>query len=77
MPANALGEARDVIARLAQRTGIELTTDELLESPHIFIGTIDALEQKLIRTREELAISSFIVEVVGELDPLVERLAGR
>ena len=74
---NAIGEARDVIARLAQRTGIELTTDELLESPHIFIGTIDALEQKLIRTREELGISSFMVGVVGELDPLVERLAGR
>jgi len=74
---DALGEAREVVARVAQRTGIELTTDELLESPHVFIGTIDALEQKLIRVREELGISSFMVGVVGELDPLVERLAGR
>jgi probable F420-dependent oxidoreductase len=74
---NALAEARDVVAAVAGRTGIELTTDELLESPHIFIGTIDALEQKLIRVREELGISSFMVGTTGPLDPLVERLAGR
>ncbi|HEY2917023.1 MAG TPA: TIGR03621 family F420-dependent LLM class oxidoreductase [Candidatus Limnocylindrales bacterium] len=74
---HALAEARDVVAAVAERTGIELTTDELLDSPHIFIGTIDALEQKLIRVREELGISSFMVGTVGPLDPLVERLAGR
>jgi hypothetical protein len=74
---NALAEARDVVAAVADRTGIELTTDELLESPHIFIGTIDALEQKLVRIREELGISSFMVGTTGPLDPLVERLAGR
>jgi probable F420-dependent oxidoreductase len=74
---HALAEARDTVAAIAQRTGVELTTEELLESPHIFIGTIDELERKLIRVREQLGISSFMVGTVGELDALVERLAGR
>ena len=79
----ATSEARDVVAAIAGRTGVELTVEELLESPHIFIGTIDELERKLVRVREELGISSFMVgvagtaEAAGPLDPLVERLAGR
>src|SRR4051794_2783763 len=74
---HAMAEARDAVAAIAQRTGVELTPEELLDSPHIFIGTIDELERKLIRVREELGISSFMVGTMGELDPLVERLAGR
>jgi probable F420-dependent oxidoreductase len=74
---NALAEAREVVARVEQRTGISISPEALLESPHIFIGTIDALEQKLVRVREELGISSFMVGTVGELDSLVERLSGR
>jgi probable F420-dependent oxidoreductase len=80
---HARAEAKDVIASLAARTGVELTIDELLESPHVFIGSIDELERKLIRIREQLGISSFMVgfmgtaEKPGQLDPLVERLAGR
>jgi probable F420-dependent oxidoreductase len=74
---DALAEAREVVARVEQRTGVAITPEELLESPHMFIGTIDALEQKLVRVREELGISSFMVGTMGELDPLVERLAGR
>lgn len=80
---HARSEAKDVVAATAQRTGVELTVEELLESPHVFIGSIDELEQKLIRLREQLGISSFMVGVLGTadapgvLDPLVERLAGR
>jgi hypothetical protein len=80
---HARAEARDAVAEIAQRTGVELTVDELLESPHIFIGSINELEQKLIRVRDQLGISSFMVGVMGsaeeagQLDPLVERLAGR
>jgi probable F420-dependent oxidoreductase len=74
---HALAEARDVVAAIAQRTGVELTPEDLLESPHIFIGTIDELERKLVRVREELGISSFMFGTMGELDALVERLAGR
>ena len=80
---HARAEAKDVVAAIATRTGVELTVDELLESPHIFIGSIDELERKLIGLREQLGISSFMVgtlgtaDVPGVLDPLVERLAGR
>jgi len=80
---HARSEAKDVVAAVAKRSGVELTVDELLESPHTFIGSIDELEQKLIRVREQLGISSFMVGVMGsaeeagQLDPLVERLAGR
>jgi probable F420-dependent oxidoreductase len=74
---HALAEAREVISAVSGRTGIELTEDELLESPHIFIGSIDELEQKLIRVRQQLGISSFMVGEMGPLDALVERLAGR
>jgi probable F420-dependent oxidoreductase len=74
---HAAAEAKDVVAAIGQRTGVELTTEELLESPHIFIGTIDELEAKLVRNRERLGISSYMVGEPGPLDPLVERLAGR
>jgi len=73
----ALAEARDVVAAIHDRTGIELSPEELLESPHIFIGTIGTLEAKLLGLREQLGISSFMVGPMGDLDPLVERLAGR
>lgn len=74
---HALAEAKAVVTAVHERTGVELTTEELLDSPHIFIGTIDELEAKLLRTRERLGISSFMVGAMGPLDPLVERLAGR
>jgi probable F420-dependent oxidoreductase len=80
---HARAEARDAVAAIAQRTGVELTVDELLQSPHIFIGSIDELEQKLLRLREQLGISSFMVGGMGSeeepapIDALVERLAGR
>jgi probable F420-dependent oxidoreductase len=80
---HAVAEAKDAVAAIGQRTGVELTIDELLESPHIFIGSIDELEQKLIRVRDQLGISSFMLGVMGSdeepaaIEPLVERLAGR
>ena len=58
------------------RTGVELTVDEVLESPHLFIGSIDGLVEKFRMLRERLGISSFMVGDVDELAPVVERLAG-
>ena len=73
---NAFGEARDAAAFLAGRTEVDLTPEEILDSPHIFIGSIDSLAEKLVRHREQLGISSIFVGELGPLDPLVERLAG-
>ncbi len=69
-------EVGEVIASLKQRTGVELTRTEVLESPHIFIGSAGHLAEKFQRLREELGISSFLLGDVGELEPVLERLAG-
>jgi probable F420-dependent oxidoreductase len=73
---DARAEAGKVIDHLRTRTGIELTQDEVLESPHLFIGSIDGLVAKLIGLRERFGISSVMVGEIDELAPLVERLAG-
>ncbi|MCI0582158.1 MAG: TIGR03621 family F420-dependent LLM class oxidoreductase [Chloroflexi bacterium] len=72
----ALAEAKDLAAHLAGRTPVDVSADELLESPHIFIGSLAALEAKFIRQREELGINSIMVGDLGPLDSIVERLAG-
>jgi probable F420-dependent oxidoreductase len=70
------GEARKVIDRMKEKTGVELTEDEVIASPHIFIGSIDRFVEKFQELRERLGISSFMVGSLDELDPVVERLAG-
>ncbi len=69
-------EAASVIEYLAGRTGIELTETEVLDSPHLFIGSIDMLVEKFQSLRERLGISSITVGGVDDLTPVVERLAG-
>ena len=71
------GEARRVIDSLKERTGVELTEAEVLDSPHLFIGSIDHLVEKFEGLRERLGISSFMLGEIDELTPIVERLAGK
>jgi probable F420-dependent oxidoreductase len=76
---NARAEATGRADRLRQMTGVEITPDEVLESPHMFIGTVDQLTEKLLMLRERLGISSFMLGDLTGLDalaPVVERLAG-
>jgi probable F420-dependent oxidoreductase len=70
-------EARRVADLLATRSGEQLTEDEVLASPHLFIGSVAGFEEKFRRLRDELGISSIMVGVPGPLDPVVERLAGQ
>jgi probable F420-dependent oxidoreductase len=72
----ARAEAAMVADRMRQRTGVELTVDEVLESPHIFIGSIDGFVEKFRMLRERLGVSSIHVGGIDELAPVVERLAG-
>jgi probable F420-dependent oxidoreductase len=72
---DARGEARRAAAVLRQR-GVELTEDEVLASPYLYIGSQEGLAEKFVALREELGISSFMVGEPGPLDDLVERLAG-
>jgi probable F420-dependent oxidoreductase len=68
--------AREVQASILERTGVELPTDDIVDSPHLFIGPIDHLVEKFRRLRDELGISSIMVGEIDELAPVVERLAG-
>lgn len=73
---HALSEARELSDRLEARSGVRVTAEDLLDSPHIFIGSIDAFVAKFRRLRDELGVSSIMVGEVEELAPVVERLAG-
>jgi probable F420-dependent oxidoreductase len=74
---NARAVARERADRMRQSTGMELTVDEILESPHIFIGSAEGLTQKCIELRERFGISSFMLGDIDEAAPIVENLAGR
>jgi len=70
--------AAALLVDLDQREPSGLTVDALLDSPHVFIGTVDALVEKFTRLRDELGISN--VMIGNDLEgfaPVVERLAGR
>ena len=64
-PASVTNEPRkaaeELLARLNEREPSGLTVDELLDSPHVFIGTVDQLVAKFTRLREELGISNVMV----------------
>jgi probable F420-dependent oxidoreductase len=68
--------AREVIDHLRGRTGIELTVDEVLTSPHLFIGSVDGIAEKCRTLRDGLGITSIMLGDVDEMAPVVERLAG-
>jgi probable F420-dependent oxidoreductase len=70
------GEARKVIEAMKERTGIEMTEQEVIDSPHVFIGSIDRFVEKFSELRDRLGVNSFLVGSLDELGPVVERLAG-
>ena len=70
-------EARRRADRIREQTGIELTVEEILDSPHVFIGSIKDLTRKFADLRERFGISSFLIDDLDALAPVVEDLAGR
>lgn len=70
--AAAVEEARQI----SEHRGTEVTADQLLASPHIFIGSIEGYVERFRGLRERYGITSFMVGEMGPLDPVVERLAG-
>ena len=63
--------------RFRQQTGVELTVEEVLESPHSYIGTVKDLTAKFLELRERFGISSFLIDDLDALAPVVEALAGQ
>jgi len=70
------GEARRVVDRIKQRTGVELSEQDIIDSPHVFIGSIDRLVEKFLQLRAELGITSVLLGDIDELAPVLERLSG-
>lgn len=70
-------EAARRAERIRQRTGVELTVEQILDSPHIFVGTLGDLRHKFVELRERFGISSFLIDDIGALAPVIEELAGR
>ena len=70
-------EARRRADRIRERTGAELTAEEILDSPHMFIGSIKDLTGKFVDLRERFGISSFLIDDLDALAPVVEELAGQ
>jgi hypothetical protein len=74
---DARGEARRVADALREHAGVDLTDDEVLDSAHLYIGSLDSLVEKIEGLREELGISSFMLGEPDEMWQLAERLAAR
>jgi probable F420-dependent oxidoreductase len=70
------GEAEKVAAAMRDRSGIELSVREVIDSPHIFIGSHDRFVEKFTELRDRLGISSFLIGDLEQLGPVVEQLAG-
>ncbi|MFD0636948.1 TIGR03621 family F420-dependent LLM class oxidoreductase [Catenulispora yoronensis] len=71
------GEVQRRVDQIRTRTGVELTFDEVLESPHVFIGSTREIADKIVALRETLGISSFLVDDLTALEPVIEELAGQ
>ncbi|WP_344655635.1 TIGR03621 family F420-dependent LLM class oxidoreductase [Catenulispora subtropica] len=68
---------QDRADQIRTSTGVELTLDELMESPHVFIGSTKELTAKYLELRERFGISSFLVNDIEAMAPVIEELAGR
>jgi probable F420-dependent oxidoreductase len=72
--------AGEVARDLRDRTGMEISADDVLESPFALIGSVSDLVDKLIRIRQRWGINSFLIgwfdeSELGDFAPVIERLA--
>ena len=77
IPSHARAAARCRADRIRAQTGVELTVEEILDSPHVFIGSLKDLTRKFADLRERFGISSFLIDDLDALAPVVEELTGR
>ena len=73
----SITEDRDMIAQaFAPRMGMEPA--DVLEIPHVLVGTVDQIVEDLEKRRERFGFSHVIVpgDAAEDLAPVVERLAG-
>jgi len=75
--ANPRAEALRRADRIRAQTGVELTVEEILDSPHVFVGSVTDLTRKFTDLRERFGISSFLIDDLDALAPVVQELAGQ
>jgi probable F420-dependent oxidoreductase len=73
---SAREEIAALVARLTEEGGAPISEEQVADSPHVMIGSVDSLAEKFVMLRERLGISSFLVGDVGPMDAVVGRLAG-
>jgi probable F420-dependent oxidoreductase len=68
--------AEDNAARLGPLLGLE--PDEVLASPHVLLGTVDRICERLEERRERWGISYWVIPAAAldDFAPIVERMAG-
>ncbi|HEV7656039.1 MAG TPA: TIGR03621 family F420-dependent LLM class oxidoreductase [Mycobacteriales bacterium] len=71
-PVVVTNDARSAGAERAQRLG--LTVEELLESPHVFIGSVDGLAEKCRELRERFGITSIMLDDPEAAAAVIEKL---
>jgi alkanesulfonate monooxygenase SsuD/methylene tetrahydromethanopterin reductase-like flavin-dependent oxidoreductase (luciferase family) len=71
-PVVVTDDARSAAAERAQRLG--LTVEEVLESPHVFIGSVAGLAEKCLELRERFGISSIMLDDPRAAAGVIERL---
>ncbi len=74
---DARGEAGRRADVIRHATGIELTVEEVMDSPHVFIGTVRGIVAKFTEMRERFGISSIVLDDPETSAPIVQALAGR
>ena len=67
---------REAADEIGARSGDRPDENDLRDSPHIWIGSLEELTEKALRLRAELGISTLMLGEVDELASLVGRLAG-
>jgi probable F420-dependent oxidoreductase len=73
---HAAAEIAEVAARLSEMGGAPISEQQVAESPHLMIGSVESLVEKFGMLRDRLGISSILVGDVGPMDAVVRRLAG-
>ena len=63
--------------RIRQRYGVDLSANDILDSPHVFIGSVESLVEKFQMLRERLRINHiFVGEEYRDFAPVIDRLSG-
>ncbi|HEY6745528.1 MAG TPA: TIGR03621 family F420-dependent LLM class oxidoreductase [Mycobacteriales bacterium] len=65
-------DARGAAAERARQLG--LSVDEVLDSPHVYIGSVAGLTEKILGLRERFGITSIMLDDYEAAAPIIERL---